>query len=436
MKNKIWKGRIKKDTNKEVESFTSSIEIDSNLYLYDITGTAAHVIGLYKIGIITAGELKEIFKGLKVVKKDIEAGNINTCLYEDIHSLIENELGRLIGDSAMKIHTGRSRNDQIVLDEKLFVKNTIVNTLHSIINLEKNILKIAQNALDIIIPAYTHLQKAQPVLFSHYLMSYFYKFDRDARNLIFNFETSDSLPSGAAACTGSGYGIDRDLLKELLKFKDLDPNSMDTVGSRDFMIDFIFSCSKIMIHLGRFCEDLIIYNSNEFSYIEIDESFCTGSSIMPQKKNPDILELIRGKSSLVIGNLFQLMILLKGLPSTYSRDLQEDKKILFSAFKETISSISIFSRVIGKIKLNKLKINDSLKEGFLEATDIADYLVKNKANISLIYLDTCEGDLICHPDELECPAATENLLKVIEDNYRRIYYKNLSSCFYSIFSHK
>src|SRR4030066_2440699 len=376
MDNKIWKGRIKKYMNKEVEKFTFSIDLDKNLYLYDTKGTAAHAAGLCKIGIITRDELKEIFYGLEKVKKNIEEDKIDILAYEDIHSLVENELGTMTVNAAMNIHTGRSRNDQVILDEKLFIKDALINTLNNIVTLQNNILEIAKNTLDVIIPAYTHMQKAQPVLLSHYLMSYFYKFDRDAKSFVHNFETSDYLPIGAAACTGSGYELDRKLIKKLLKFKNLDPNSMDTVGNRDFIIDFVFSCSRIMMHLSRFCEDLIIYNSSEFAFIEIDESFCTGSSIMPQKKNPDILELIRGKSSLVAGNLLQSIILLKGLPSTYNRDLQEDKKILFDAYRETASSIEMFSKLLEKIKFNTVKIKDSIKNSFMEATDIADYLVK------------------------------------------------------------
>ncbi|MDP3012235.1 MAG: argininosuccinate lyase [Candidatus Hydromicrobium sp.] len=376
MGNKIWKGRIEKNTDKTVDKFTCSIDVDKSLYLYDLTGTAAYAIGLNKIGIISDDELKKIIYGLKTVKKNIEEGSIDTGIYEDIHSLVESELGKIIGDAGMKIHTGRSRNDQVVLDEKLFVKDALIDIISKILALQGNILKIAESKIDIIIPAYTHMQKAQPVLLSHYFLSFFKKFERDTDNLFFNFETCDYMPLGAAACAGSGYKLDRKLLKELLEFKDLDSNSMDIVGNRDFIIDFIYSCSKIMLHLSRLCEDLIIYNTSEFSFIEIDEDFCTGSSIMPQKKNPDVLELIRGKSSLVIGSLMQSMILLKGLPSTYNRDLQEDKKILFSAYEETSASVEIFSKLLEKIKFNSIKINNALKEGFLEATDIADYLVK------------------------------------------------------------
>jgi len=376
MENKIWKGMIDKDSDREVEEFTSSIGIDKNLYIYDITGTAAYVSGLYKIGIIKKDELEKIFYGLRKIKKDMDNFKINTSEYEDIHSLIEKELSKIIGDIAMKIHTGRSRNDQIVLDEKLFLKDSLIDILKESINLQKTILKLAGDNLDVIIPAFTHMQNAQPVLLSHYLMSFFYKFDRDINDFFYVFEKHDYLPLGAAACAGSGYKLDRKLLKELLKFSGLEPNSMDTVSSRDFIVDFIFTCSKIMLNLSRFCEDLIIYNTVEFSFIEIDDSFCTGSSIMPQKKNPDVLELIRAKSAVVLGNLLQLMVIIKGLPSTYNSDLQEDKKILFSAYKETITSIKIFSKLIGVLKFNESKIEESLENSFMEATDISDYLVK------------------------------------------------------------
>src|SRR4030066_1726836 len=381
MENKIWKGRIAKNTADAVDKFTSSINIDKELYLYDITGTAAHVMGLNKIGIITELELKKIMGGLKKVKRNIETGQVDTAVYEDIHSLIENELGKIIGDTAMKIHTGRSRNDQVVLDEKLFIKDAIIDLLNKIITLQNNIIKIAVKSTDIIMPAYTHMQKAQPVLLSHYMMSYFQNFERDKASFFNDFEGSDFLPLGAAACTGSGYDLDRKFLKKILNFKHLDSNSMDIVGNRDFIINFIYSCCKIMMHLSRFCEDLIIYSTNEFSYIEIDESFCTGSSIMPQKKNPDILELIRGKSAVVAGNLTQFMMILKGLPSTYNSDLQEDKKILLSAFAETTSSIDVFTKLIGKIKFNRQTIKRSLESGFLEATDCADYLTRKSESL-------------------------------------------------------
>lgn len=373
---KIWKGRISSNADIFAEKFTSSIYVDKELYLQDIIGTTAHVIGLHSIGILRTSELKEILAGLKKVKVMIEGGKLQFESYEDIHSLVEYELGKIIGDSAAKIHTGRSRNDQIVVDELLFVKEAIVKTIRLLAGLQEKIIKIAEDEKNTIFIAYTHMQKAQPVLLSHYLLSFFEKFKRNISSLFLNFEECDFLPLGAAACVGSGYEIDRELLAKVLKFTGKGSNSMDIVGSRDFIMEYIYTCSKIMLNLSRFCEDLIIYSTNEFSYIDIDESFCTGSSIMPQKKNPDILELIRGKSAVVAGNLSQFMMILKGLPSTYSSDLQEDKKILLSAFAETTSSIDVFTRLIGKIKFNHETIKRSLESGFLEATDCADYLTR------------------------------------------------------------
>jgi argininosuccinate lyase len=373
--NKIWKGRIKGDTDRAVENFTHSIDIDSALYLYDIIGTAAHVIGLRKLEIVNGKELKLIIDGLVRLKQKIENGNINIGDYEDIHSLIENELYSIIGDTALKIHTGRSRNDQIVLDEKLFCRDIVISLMEEVIKLMRGIIDISADQIGTAFPAYTHMQKAQPVYLSHYLLSYFEKLGRDCIRLGNVFESCDYMPLGAAACAGSGYGLDRKMLSKILKFKNTSSNSMDIVGDRDFIVDLVYSCSMIMIHLSRLSEDLIIYNSNEFSYIDIDDSFCTGSSIMPQKKNPDILELIRGKSSIVTGNLVQIIMILKALPSTYNRDLQEDKKVLFDAVGETARSVSIFSDIIKKIRFNKNIIREKLKEGFMEATDIADYLV-------------------------------------------------------------
>ncbi|MCG2788620.1 MAG: argininosuccinate lyase [Actinomycetia bacterium] len=373
---KIWKGRISSNADIFAEKFTSSIYIDKEFYLQDIIGTTAHVIGLHSIGILGASELKEILAGLEKVKAMIEDGKLQFESYEDIHSLVEYELGKIIGDLAAKIHTGRSRNDQIVVDELLFVKEAIAKTIRLLASLQEKIIKIAENEKNTIFIAYTHMQKAQPVLLSHYFLSFFEKFKRNIFSLFLNFEECDFLPLGAAACVGSGYEIDRELLAKVLKFNGKGSNSMDIVGNRDFIMDYIYTCSKIMLNLSRFCEDLIIYSTNEFSYIDIDESFCTGSSIMPQKKNPDILELIRGKSAVVAGNLAQFMMILKGLPSTYNSDLQEDKKILLSAFAETTSSIDVFTRLIGKIKFNHETIKRSLESGFLEATDCADYLTR------------------------------------------------------------
>jgi argininosuccinate lyase len=373
---KIWSGRISGGTNKIADDFTFSLEVDIRLYLQDIIGNIAYAAGLKKIGIIFKEELSKIIEGLFKIKDKIEENDYSESGYEDIHSLIEYELKNEIGECAGKIHTGRSRNDQIVLDEKLYLKEAIISIMESLAELELSIIKSGEKNIDIIFPAYTHMQKAQPVLFTHYLLSFFEKFYRDIGKLIQNFEDCDFLPLGSGACTGSGYEIDRKYLSLLLKFKDQGKNSMDEVSSRDYFQDFLYSLSCIMLHLSRFCEDLIIYNTAEFSFIELADEFCTGSSIMPQKKNPDILELIRGKSAIVIGNLLQFEVLQKSLPSSYNRDLQEDKGIVFQALKETISSINIFNEIIKNIKINIDNINKNMKDGFLAATDIADYLVK------------------------------------------------------------
>jgi len=373
---KLWSGRINSSTNKIADDFTFSLEVDIELYRQDIIGNIAYAAGLHKTGIILKDELAKMIDSLLKIKKKIEENSFNNSDYEDIHSLIEYELKNEIGECAGKIHTGRSRNDQIVLDEKLYLKDTIISIIDSLAALESEIIKSAGINIDIIFPAYTHMQKAQPVLFSHYLLSFFEKFYRDICKLIQNFEDCDFLPLGSGACTGSGYAIDRKYLSLLLKFKDQGRNSMDEVSSRDYFQDFIYSLSCIMLHLSRFCEDLIIYNTNEFSFIELSDEFCTGSSIMPQKKNPDILELIRGKSAIVIGNLIQFEVLQKSLPSSYNRDLQEDKGIVFKAFKETITSVNIFTEIIKNIKINTANIYKNMKDGFLEATDAADYLVK------------------------------------------------------------
>jgi argininosuccinate lyase len=425
MTDKLWKGRISKDPDINAERFTSSINIDRSLYLYDITGTAVYAIGLENIGIISGNELKEILAGLKEIKIKIENGKIEPENYEDIHSLIEYELGKTIGEAAGKIHTGRSRNDQIVVDELLFLKNAVIDSIKLVIDLEKVILTSAELNSDLIFPAYTHMQKAQPVLVSHYLLSFYEKFLRNINKLFECFENYDFMPLGAAACIGSGYDINVRLLTKILKFKKPGSNSMDIVGSRDYFLDFIYCCSSTMINLSRFSEDLIIYNTNEFSFIDIDDAFCTGSSIMPQKKNPDILELIRGKCSLVVGNLMQLMMLLKGLPSTYNSDMQEDKKIVFSAYEETKNSLAIFAKLLENISFNRDAIKKSLESGFLAATDAADYLVKK--GLSFRKSHNIAGKLVkyCIENKITLNDVSFKKLKEFSENFDKDFYESI-----------
>ncbi|MCL4377259.1 MAG: argininosuccinate lyase [Actinobacteria bacterium] len=422
MADKLWKGRISKDPDTTTEKFTSSINIDRDLYLYDITGTAAYAIGLENIGIISGSELKEVLAGLKEIKIKIENGKIEPGNYEDIHSLVEYELGKIIGETAGKIHTGRSRNDQIVVDELLFLKDAVIESIKRVIDLEKVILTSAELNSDLIFPAYTHMQKAQPVLVSHYLLSFYEKFLRNINKLFECFEDCDFMPLGAAACAGSGYDINIQLLTQILKFKKAGSNSMDIVGSRDYFLDFIYCCSSLMINLSRFSEDLIIYNTNEFFFIDIDDAFCTGSSIMPQKKNPDILELVRGKCSLVVGNLMQLMMLLKGLPSTYNSDMQEDKKITFSAYEETRTSLAVFAKLLKNISFKRKTIEKSLKSGFIEATDAADYLVKK--GLSFRKSHNITGKLVkyCIENNISLTDVSVEKLKEFSKNFDNDFY--------------
>ncbi len=373
---KIWKGRIQKNTDRLVEGYTNSLDLDKKLYLYDIMGSMAYLGGLKSIGIVDKVTSDKILDGLEKVKYYIETHSVSG--YEDIHSLVENKLIEYAGPEAKKIHTGRSRNDQVVVDERMYAKDASYTLVTNLVKLQKSLVDLAQKEKDCIIAAYTHLQIAQPVLAAHYLLSFFEKFSRDIEGFSNCFNASDSLPLGAAACTGSGFALDRELMASLLKFSKQDPNSMDTVSNRDFILDIIYCCSKTMLHLSQISEDFVVYSSHEFSLIEIDEAFCTGSSIMPQKKNPDLLELTRARSAVVAGNLTQALMLLKGLPSTYNRDLQEDKEILFSAVERTCSSIAVFTRLLENIKFKPL--GERIKGTFIQATDVADYLVKKGAS--------------------------------------------------------
>lgn len=376
---KLWSGRTNGILDNNADLFMNSINEDKKLVDFDILGNIAYSAALRKIGIIDKNDFNFILEGFKKVRNIFKDESLLQG-YEDVHSAVENELRKIVGDIAGKIHTGRSRNDQIILDEKLFLKNYSIELMNFLIRLNNNLLEIAEENKDVIFPAYTHMQKAQPVLFVHYILSYFEKFFRDFNKISECFESIDIMPLGSGACTGSAYAIDTDYLIKILRFKSVADNSMDEVSSRDFIQDIIYALSCIMIHLSRICEDLIIYNSSEFSFIDISDKFSTGSSIMPQKKNPDILELIRGKSAIVTGNLIQIIVLQKGLPSTYNRDLQEDKKILFQAAEETLKSVKIFGDILKNITLNKQVIEENIKKGFLEATDIADYLVKKGEN--------------------------------------------------------
>jgi argininosuccinate lyase len=374
---KPWSGRFQKPTAPNVEKFTSSIHYDRRLYSYDIEGSVAHATMLAKQNIISKNEAAKIVSALKNILEDIEKGKITfSPADEDIHMAIERELINRIGETGGKLHSARSRNDQIVLDVRLFLRTEIRNILALVNNLQVQLVKLAKSEIKTIMPGYTHMQKAQPVLLSHYFLAFGEMFARDVQRLNDCKERLNVLPLGAAALAGTSLPIDRNLTAKILNFPAISKNSMDTVADRDFIAEFIFTASLTMMHLSRFCEDLILWSSNEFGFIEISDAYTTGSSIMPQKKNPDVAELIRGKTARVYGDLFAIMTILKGLPMAYNRDLQEDKEPLFDTVDTLKNCLTIFTEMIKHTKFNAAKMYAAAKGGFSTATDIAEYLVE------------------------------------------------------------
>tara|TARA_B100000029_G_scaffold191601_2_gene189516 strand:- start:42094 stop:43476 length:1383 start_codon:yes stop_codon:yes gene_type:complete len=377
MSKKIWGGRFKRGNNEKVEIFTSSLEVDKDLYAYDIKGSIAHVEMLSKNKIISSKDKTKIIKALNQVKRQIDKNNFNFKVeLEDVHMNIEDAITKKIGNVGKKVHTARSRNDQVVTDVKLFTKDNLSLLKKNIISLEKKILKKSEINIDLIFPFYTHLQSAQPILLSHYLLAFFEMFKRDLDRINNALYRIDENPLGSCAGAGTSFKIDRLYTTKKLGFRAPTRNSLDSVSDRDFIVDAIYCCAMTMMHLSRFSEDLVIWHSSEFGFIDIDDQYTTGSSIMPQKKNPDILELIRGRTGLTYGNLMNLLTNLKGLPLTYNRDLQEDKSPLFVSLKTTNECVEMFSEILTSIKFNPESIVRSLDLGYLTATDLADYLTK------------------------------------------------------------
>ncbi len=373
---KPWGGRFRQPTAETVEKFTSSIHYDQRLYLYDIEGSIAHATMLAGQNIISKKDALKIMSALKAILSDIRQGKITfSPADEDIHMAIEKELIGRIGEAGGKLHSARSRNDQIVLDVRLFIRAEMQSILSLVDNLQRILIGLARQEIETIMPGYTHMQKAQPVLLSHYLLAFVEMFERDRQRLHECAKRINVLPLGAAALAGTGLPINRAKTAEILKFQDVSANSMDTVADRDFIAEFIFDAALIMMHLSRFCEDLILWSSDEFGFIEISDAYTTGSSIMPQKKNPDVAELIRGKSARVYGDLFSIMTLMKGLPMTYNRDLQEDKEPLFDAVDTVKDCLSVFAEMIMHTKFKKEKMFLAAQKGFAAATEIAEYLV-------------------------------------------------------------
>jgi len=375
---KLWGGRFKKSINKEMEKFISSLSFDKKLIKHDLLGSIAHAQMLGKCKIITKEERNKIVERLKQILKEVQEGKIKIIKREaeDIHSWVENKLKEKIGTVAGKLHIARSRNDQIALDERMYLKEEVLKTQDLLKDLQKSLLSSAQKHLGIIMPGYTHLQHAQPLLFSHHLMAYFFMFERDKGRMQDLYKRIDVLPLGSAALAGTSFPIDKEFVAKQLSFSKVSENSLDAVSDRDFILEFLSASAILMMHLSRLGEELVLWSSQEFSFIELDDSFCTGSSIMPQKKNPDAAELIRGKTGRVYGNLINLLTTMKALPLAYNHDLQEDKEPLFDTVSTLESSLFLMSKMIETMQVNKKKMEASTKGDFSTATELADYLVK------------------------------------------------------------
>ncbi|MDD4289478.1 MAG: argininosuccinate lyase [Atribacterota bacterium] len=374
---KLWGGRFKKDISDTMLDFVSSISFDKKLVKYDIQGSIAHAKMLKKCKIIADNEANQIIRGLNIILNEVNTGELTVDdQAEDIHTWVENQLMKKIGNIAGKLHTARSRNDQVALDERMYLKEEIIVIKQNLKSLQEALLIAAQNYLGVIMPGFTHMQHAQPILFSHHLLAYFFKFNRDRERLIDLFKRVDVLPLGSAALGGTSYPIDRHFVAKELDFNAVSPNSLDGVSDRDFIIEFLSDASMIMMHLSRFSEEIILWSSQEFDFIELDDSFCTGSSIMPQKKNPDAAELIRGKTGRIYGHLITLLTLMKSLPLAYNHDMQEDKEPLFDSVDILKKSILIMTGMISTMQVKSDNMKKSISGDFSNATELADYLVK------------------------------------------------------------
>lgn len=374
----LWNGRFEKDMDVLVKAFNASISVDQRLYQEDIIGSIAHVAMLAEQGIITDAEKDKIAKGLREISQEIKDEKVKFSIEdEDIHMAIESRLIEKIGDVGKKLHTARSRNDQVQLDTRLYTRQAISTIFCALGNLEQTILRKAEKYQDTITVGYTHLQHAQPITLGFWFMAYFQMFRRDMERLRDQNKRVNLCPLGACALAGTTLPINRQSVSDQLHFSGPTENAMDTVSDRDYLIEFISTAATSMMHISRLAEELVWWNSSEFSFVDIDDSFCTGSSIMPQKKNPDIAELLRGKSGRVYGDLIQILTIMKGTPLAYNKDFQEDKEALFDAVDTWLSSIKILDKMLKHLNFREEKISEQLNHGFLNATDIAEHLAKH-----------------------------------------------------------
>ncbi len=410
---KLWGGRFDKSPNRFIEEYTESISFDQRLFEEDIEGSIVHCKMLIKQGILSQEEGNKIISALEEIRKEIEKEGITPDpSYEDIHTYIENRLREKIGEIAGKLHTARSRNDQIVLDVKLYLKKEISKILELIDDLQKVLVKKAEEEIDTILPGFTHLQHAQPISLAFHMLAYFWMLERDRERLKDIIKRINENPLGSCALAGTALPIDRFYTSQLLGFEKPTENAMDTVSSRDFILEFLSAASILMINLSRLCEEMVIWSSQEFSFVELSDEVCTGSSIMPQKKNPDVAELTRGKTGRVIGNLVSLLVTLKGLPLSYNRDLQEDKEPLFDTIDTLKGALKAVSLMIEGAKFNRERMKQMAKIGFTEATDLADYLV-NKG-IPFREAHKIVGEIVKY-----CIKNNKNLIELTLNEYKK-----------------
>lgn len=410
---KLWGGRFTKKTNDLVFNFNESLSFDRKLYKQDIRGSITHARMLGKQDIISIKEAEDIVKGLESILSDLDSGALEFDKSEDIHSFVESQLIERIGDTGKKLHTGRSRNDQVALDMKLYTRDEITELNNLLKTLLSSILKVMEDNTETYMPGFTHLQKAQPITLAHHFGAYFEMFKRDRSRLDDTYKRMNYCPLGSGALAGTTYPLDREFVADELGFDGPTLNSMDSVSDRDYLIEFLNAMAIIMMHLSRFSEEISIWNSNEYRFVNIDDSYSTGSSIMPQKKNPDIAELIRGKTGRVYGALVSLLTTMKGLPLAYNKDMQEDKELVFDAIDTVKGCILLFTGMIDTMTFNKDAMEDSTKHGFTNATDAADYLV----NKGVPFRDAhgIVGELV-----LFCEENNKSLDEMTLDEYKKI----------------
>lgn len=377
MSEKLWGGRFSKTTDEMINEFQASIGFDRRMYREDIAGSLAHAAMLAKVGILSEEDRAAIEKGLKDILAQIEHGDFDfSVALEDIHMNIEKRLTDAIGDAGSRLHTARSRNDQVALDTHLFVRHAVVDVMANIRTLQQALTESAAQHRDVIMPGYTHLQRAQPILFSHHLMAYFGMLARDFERFQGVYARTDIMPLGAGALAGTTLPIDRQFVAQRLHFERIYTNSLDAVSDRDYILEFLSAASILMVHLSRLSEEIILWCSREFSFVELDDAHCTGSSMMPQKKNPDVSELVRGKTGRVVGHLMAMLMAVKGLPLAYNKDLQEDKEGLFDAIDTVKFSLAVYAQLIRGMKLREDVMRHAVEEDYSNATDLADYLVR------------------------------------------------------------